>query len=388
MNDHKITIVHVVDSLSQGGREKVVIDICNNLNKDKFRIIILTLSNNFNTLKYSIKENITVIEIPCNYRWLEGIRVIFFWIVAFPVILKTFRRLKPEIVHLHLLFHKILLLSIALKFSSFKSKVFITIHTSGLYYISKKLIDRFRLFIEQISVIISKAHIIGISEIVHRNNIKYFGSKSITCSYVPNGVDLSKYKKYENNRIDFGYQTTDIIVVYVGRFDEGKNHLTLLKAWEIVKREINNNLKLILIGDGILKEKITEFISAHKLSDSILLTGNINNVSEFLNISDFGVIPSSFEGFPLVLIEKMAMQLPVLTSSIDIFKTIIKNGNNGFVFNTFDYQELANLLLYMSNNLDLVRKMGINARNTALNFSLETTIQIQESLYLTELKLC
>lgn len=119
-------------------------------------------------------------------------------------------------------------------------------------------------------------------------------------------VDL---KKRENLKISLGFKKNDFLMVQVGRFVDQKNQLMTIKAFE--KAEFNNNIvKLVLIGDGPNFKECQNYVSLRKLESRVTLTGNIKNVSDYLNISNIFLLPSMFEGHPIALIEAMMLDLP------------------------------------------------------------------------------
>ena len=127
-----------------------------------------------------------------------------------------------------------------------------------------------------------------------------------------NGRNISRYQYNEGIRSivrkKLGVQS-QICIGHVGGFYEQKNHKFLIDIFkEINKRE--KNVKFFLIGDGPLREQI------EKISQGldITFTGNIDNVSDYLNAMDGMLLPSLFEGLPLVAVEWQINGLPCILS--------------------------------------------------------------------------
>lgn len=135
---------------------------------------------------------------------------------------------------------------------------------------------------------------------------------------IKNGIDISKYKIDESTRKTYrkkiGYSENDLIIGHVGRFNFQKNHKFLIDLLYELKKE-SNRYKLLLVGDGELKEEIEEYAKAKGVFDDIVFTGVVNNVQDFLQAMDLFALPSLFEGLPFVSIEAQACGLPNVLSS-------------------------------------------------------------------------
>ncbi|MNL18675.1 putative glycosyltransferase EpsD [compost metagenome] len=251
-----------------------------------------------------------------------------------------------------------------------------------MYYNSRRYLDQFKFFIDKMAIKLTKPYLVGISEIVQKNNIKFFKNQSKTSRYIPNGVDLQIYNKenYRTKPSDFGLSQDDIVITYVARLSMGKNHITLLNAAKIVVEKYPL-VKFLLAGDGENRNDVEEFILQNNLNQNVFLLGSINNIAELLSISTFCVFPSEFEGFSLTLIEKMAMGLPVIAADNDIFKSLIGHGENGLLFSMFDERDLAKNIFELIENKELRKKISVNSRSFSEQFSVKEMILKYESYY-------
>ena len=77
----------------------------------------------------------------------------------------------------------------------------------------------------------------------------------------------------------------------------------------------NNHIKLIIIGDGPMKDELDNKIKEYSLEDNIVLLGNRSDVNRILNAADMFIMPSLFEGLPLAIIEAQGNGLHVLASN-------------------------------------------------------------------------
>lgn len=158
-----------------------------------------------------------------------------------------------------------------------------------------------------------------------------FGTKPF--KIINNGVDVVKYsfdiKKRASLRAKLSLSDNDTLIGHVGYFLALKNQSFLVDVFaELVKRD--NNYHLVLIGDGALRPEIEKKVDSLGLKDKVTFTGNINNVSDYLNAIDLIVMPSLFEGLPLTLVEQQANGLQCIVSDT-ITKEADKTGNLRFI---------------------------------------------------------
>ena len=143
-----------------------------------------------------------------------------------------------------------------------------------------------------------------------------FGNKAFlngNIKIINNAIDLEKFEYNEEVRTKIreklNVSEDTILIGHIGRFVTQKNHEFLIDVFnEIIKKtkQENFNSKLILIGQGNLKENIIEKIKYLGLQDYVIFTGQINNVSDYYNAMDIFVLPSLYEGLPVVGIEAQA----------------------------------------------------------------------------------
>ena len=134
--------------------------------------------------------------------------------------------------------------------------------------------------------------------------------------YLNNAIELEKYKFNIDSRnkireeLEIG---NDILLGHVGRFDEQKNHMGLLMIFAKL-REQRWNGKLLLIGDGELKSSIIKQAESLGIKEDVIFAGVVSNVNEYMSAMDVFLLPSLYEGLPVVGIEAQASGLTCLIS--------------------------------------------------------------------------
>ncbi len=132
---------------------------------------------------------------------------------------------------------------------------------------------------------------------------------------INNGIDISNYKndKKTRKKIRKELDIEDKFVVgFVGRMSKDKNLFFLIDVMKKVV-EKNNNVKLVIVGDGNISEQVKKY--AEKLGDYVLFTGVRKDVNKVLNCFDVLLLPSKHEGLPMVAVEAQVTNIPCLLSN-------------------------------------------------------------------------
>lgn len=150
-----------------------------------------------------------------------------------------------------------------------------------------------------------------------------------------NGIDATKFiKEKENLRKEFNIPSNSFVVGHTGRFNEAKNHKTILLVAERLIEE-NGDIYFIMCGNGV-KINLETHIKKMNLQNRILVFENRNDIPKFLNTMDCYFFPSITEGQPNALIEAMIVGLPFVASNIPSIKETIRVEDQGQLFEPFD----------------------------------------------------
>lgn len=183
-----------------------------------------------------------------------------------------------------------------------------------------------------------------------------YGKSSVKGKYdiVYNGIELDKYEfsQYirETMRAEIGLKG-EIVIGHVGRFSKVKNHRFLLDIFKAFHVR-HSNSKLVLVGDGELSNNIKNYATEIGISKSIIFLGNRNDVNRVLNAFDIMVMPSLYEGFPIVAIEAQANGLPLYLSNTITKEALIKSNVHAI--------KLDSSAEYWANSIDINLKRDID----------------------------
>lgn len=186
------------------------------------------------------------------------------------------------------------------------------------------------------------------------------------------GVDTQKFNpnKYDKKQLLDKYKLNenDFYLLYICRLENQKKPLLMLEILkQLIKKQ--DNVKLLVVGDGSQKKNMEKFINKNKLKKYVLFYKNTFDVEEFYIISDVLINCSSNEGIPLTTYEAIAMNLPIIASNVGGESEIITK-NNGILINNitciYDYID-AILKIYdkkfiidEKSRLDFVKKYDIS----------------------------
>ena len=195
---------------------------------------------------------------------------------------------------------------------------------------------------------------------------------------IHNGIDPNAYSFSEETRIflrnkhrtEFGISEDDFVLGYIGRLSPEKGCGLLLPAFRIAS-ENNPNMKLLIVGDGILRKKLQDEVRGSYLDHKIIFAGFRSDIPGLLTSMDTLLLPSYMETFSLTTLQAMGSGLPVIASDTGGNPEQIVNNFNGYLFETGDYDSLAGRINEIINKKDRVT-MGYNGNllvRTYLNIS-------------------
>jgi len=193
---------------------------------------------------------------------------------------------------------------------------------------------------------------------------------------VPNGVELTRFIQAEPlSRADYGFGKNDILLIYTGRLGPEKNLEFLLQAFAGVAQAVED-VRLLLVGDGLLKAELQELATDLQITASVQFTGLIpyDNMPGYLAMCDAFVTASVTEVHPLSVIEAMGVGLPVMGIQSPGVGDTVEDGVTGFL-STEDLPAFTAKLTRLCLQHQLRQKMGRAARKASSQYAIEHTIQ-------------
>ena len=285
-----------------------------------------------------------------------------------------FKKEKPDIIHS--ITPKAGLLSmLAGKFAG----VPIRMHTfTGLIFPSKKGIFKTVLIGMDRLLAGCATHIYPEGEGVKEDLIKYRITqkplKMIANGNV-NGIDTAYFNRneistniLENLKADLGIEENDFVFIFVGRLVRDKGINELIAAFSNIN--LNLNLKLLLVGpleaelDPLLPQTLQEIAT----NPNIISVGFQKDVRPYFLLSDALVFPSYREGFPNVVLQSLALQVPAIVTDINGSNEIITHGKNGLIVPPKNASELQKAMERLLTDRALRESLRAYSQQSILRF--------------------
>jgi len=234
-----------------------------------------------------------------------------------------------------------------------------------LYALSRKIED---LVFECSSIIV------GLSKRLCEEALKRAARNAVL---IPNGVDINLIhevsdEQKERIRSQLGFVGKKI-VLYVGRLHMIKRLVDLIEAVSILRQK-QDDIGLLLVGDGAEKEKLRSLCEKLGLTDRTVFTGFVPRLRVFflMKVADVLVLPSLMEGNPRVLIEAMFCRLPIVGTDVEGIKDVIEHERNGLLVSPCNPRALAKAVNSVFEDVDLARRLTEEAyRDASRKFDLE-----------------
>lgn len=335
-NKTPIKIAIVLPTLAYGGAEKLVLEELRVLSKDNrfaFELILLfepgPLFEEFNNLDIKIKV------FNSSHKPLE---IIFTYFMLYRYV----RREKFDIVHVHLLCKPIILI---LKFLG--SKFLLTVHNT----------ERAFSFLEKITFVLSdKVIACGVGTYQF---LKRFVADS-KLFLLSNGIRRKKIKaKVEELKSRYNIQNNFPTILSIGSLTYQKGFEYLIKSIALLKVDYPK-IKLLIAGDGKLRDSLQGLIGKLGLDEHITLLGIVKNVFELFELSDIYVNSSLWEGLPLTLLEAMSMKIPIIATNVGGNSEVIIDSQTGLLIKPESEYEIAEAIKKLVNNSEFAERLADN----------------------------
>ena len=273
------------------------------------------------------------------------------YIFAIPFTLFQLFKLKPDVVHVH--YPVTTYLAAIYRFLTSK-KFIVTHHITG---IPKHLLNR------------KGDYVIAISRELEEDLISSYKYDKNQVKLIFNGVrdhNISQVNNYVSVlRQTYGIPQDTVLFGFVGSISHRKGLDIIVKAFSNCK---HLKIHLIVLGNGEV-DWLNQLINEHEIGEMTTLIP-FRDPTDIYYMMDALILPSRQEGFPLVPLEAMMMKKPVIRSNIQGADDQIIDGINGFLFESENHLQLANIIEKIALNQNMLMDLGNNAYNHAVtNFS-------------------
>ena len=340
----KKKVLHLVEDLKIGGLERVIASIALGLDRTRYEVEIWCLVRGGEIAEELVDKGVCVKILGMNSYHNP------FQIMALSRLIKES---KIDIIHTHGYFGSTFgrLAAILVK------TPIIIAHVHTTYYGFRKrniIVEKFLSFFTDKIVCVSQA----VNKFV--TEVEGISEKKTCLMY--NGVGKSCLFEGDTDssvdRESLGFEKKDLVVITVASLTPHKGHRVLIDAIRSVLKK-HKNLRLLIVGDGPLRNKLEAYAKELQLSSKIVFTGQRKDIVSLLKLAHFFVLSSTErEGLGIALIEAMAAGLPVIGTKLGGIPEVIEDDVNGFLVAPGNPYELAAALEKLIRDKGIREKMG------------------------------
>ncbi len=366
-------ILFLINTLKSGGAERVLIDFVNNLDPSKYEITVQTIINDgvyIDFLKPHIRYKTIINEKNKVFRKAK-LKMIYNYIPKKRVYKKYIEdSYDIEIAFLEGISTKLISMS-----GNSESKKIAWIHTDlinnsaseNVYNNVSDGMNTYRKFNK----------IICVSNTVKSSFINLYG-ESPNLTVIHNIIDSSNIKiKSQEGLNDINKE--EFTVIAIGRLVKQKGFDRLLKVHErLIKEGIKH--KLLILGDGIEKNNLLNYISSNKLQNSVDMLDYQSNPYKYLTKADLYICSSLVEGYSTVVAEALVLGIPVITTECSGMIDLLGDSEFGLITDN-SVESLYDGLKEMIMNKELYNHYKQKAEQRGVIFSVENKIKEYEGLF-------
>lgn len=376
-NRPKIKILHIIESLTCGGAEKMLLTYLKHLNRERFDSSVFYLYKDG-----SLLPEVEKMGIKAYSGDMDGMAHPF---SALSRISDMTKREGIDIIHTNL-FGADIYGRIAGKVLNSK-RVVTTLHNiayeSAGTFRNRFFFERRRL-LDALTGRLFNDSFIAVSNSVKESAEKFLGFKNIKIIY--NSVDVGVFKplsdmEIETSRKAAGIREKSFHIVIVGRLDAYKGHAYLLEA--LAKKELRDrDFILSIAGSGAREQELRSRAERLGISGKVLFLGFRNDINNIVGCADLFVLPSVSEGFPMSLLEAMALKVPCVASRVGGIGEIVENRKTGLLVDPGSADSLANAVSELMDDQSARENIAINGHNRVINdFDVNRNVKLLENLY-------
>ena len=367
-------VLHVVYRFDVGGLENGVVNLINHMPAEAYRHAVLSLTEVTDFSQRIRREGVPTLAL----RKRPGHGV---W--QYPKLFKTFRQLRPAIVHTRNL------AALEATVPAWAAGVCVRVHGehgregrdlapgANPYDRVRRL---YRPFV---------SHDVALSRDLQTYLADVVRVDAARLSQFYNGVDTDKFTAAADPRpaiLGCPFNTGEHwLVGTVGRMQPVKDQPTLARAFVMALQmapALRARMRLVMVGDGPLRTQVMEILNAAGVAELAWLPGERNDVPGILRGLNAFVLPSLSEGISNVILEAMASGLPVLATAVGGNPELVDAGRTGELVPAADPEAMAQALIKLAADPERSARLGRQARaDVEARFSLQAMVGAYQNLY-------
>lgn len=315
---HPLKILHLIQKPQLRGAEIFACQLSNHLLELGHEVKIVSLVRGNTTLPF--KGEVIQLNRPLNRRFVD-------W-AGWKMLATMIAEFKPDVIQANA--------GDTLKFAVF-SKIMFGWRASVVFRNANKVsdfIDTWPKWIFNRFLVSRVSHVVSVSELCRVDFVRTYSFKENKTTTVPIGVELKPLTMHVPPDLVSIFASGKILV-HVASFVPEKNHAGLLRMMKQLVSQ-GEEVKLVLIGDGRLRQTIQQQVKDLGLTDHVFLLGYREDVLSVMSHAHAFVLPSKIEGLPGVILEAMYCRTPVIAYEVGGISEVVKPGKTGWLVKAGD----------------------------------------------------
>ena len=372
-----VRVAHIITKLELGGAQQVALFTVAQLNRTKFAPILITGEPGLLDDEARAIADLEFHRIPSLVRpirpWSDGI--------ALYQLTRLLIRLRPTIVQTHS--SKAGLLGRWAARLAGVPIILHYVHGYGFTPAQQPWLRRLLIWGERRTGCIT-TKVFTASSVNLRQGVELGLFAEDQALWLPPGVDLEAIRRRRvdvaRKRRELGLESPSPLVGMVAPLKPQKAPVDFVRMAAAIHQQ-RPDVRFLLVGDGELRQSVTDEIHRTGLNDMVLLTGWRRDVLDLLRCLDVFVLTSRWEGLPRVYLEALTSGVPVVGTRVDGAPDVIRDGVNGFLVEPGDVPRLAERVLWLLHHPVHAKQMGLRGTHLPIQFDCHEMVRGQEEVY-------
>lgn len=351
-------ILTIINNLGVGGAERLVVGDVNEMLRTGVNAMLITLKPEPQK-SFAAELHLAEDEFYCIpfrrffdvYSWFKLVRVI--------------RAFKPDLVITQLWFANTIgriagRIAGAKNIISFEQNVYDAVKTRKMFFV-----DWCLQFLS--------TKIVAVSETVKKSLARHH-IRELKIDVLHNSIELSRFRDFHGRtrvREEFNIPERAFLFLFIGRLIHQKAVDVLIEAFKGIETESY----LLIVGQGNERDALEERVKRNGLEERVIFAGVRSDIPSLLLSSDCFILPSRYEGLPVVLIEALTAGKAIIVSDFESAGEIIIHEKNGLIFPREDVRALAQAMLRVRDDETLRSTLSVEAKKTSERFSISNHVQ-------------
>ncbi|MEI6259378.1 MAG: glycosyltransferase family 4 protein [Deltaproteobacteria bacterium] len=373
----KKSILHVIDALNIGGAQELIVLLADKTPKSAYQTLVCVIQPDL-TLKSRIESR--GVSVFCFNRSRPSIfypgNFISYFYSNIRDIMSICRQHRVDVVHCHLSDAEFTGIMAGWLYGA--RRIISTVHYPALLPDRKSgdIRNYLRIAATRLLYRVATA-VVAVSDDVAQQLKNVFRLAPPKIKVIVNGIDVEAIHRTQPNpelMPSLCALPGQRLITSVGRLMPPKGHGYLIAAMPHLIHQVDN-VRLLLAGDGDLKESLEQLSLALKVRDVISFLGSRSDVPDILALSDVFVLPSISEGTSMALLEAMAGSKPIVATDIPGNRNVLRHEHNCLLVPPGNPEKLAEAISFLLNHPQIAAAYGKNAyQDVCQQFNIDKTI--------------